>query len=76
MTGVVQIASGKNIFLVMFEDGCEKYLASNQVTIVTVEKIPMEEERQVPTTAVIPNETVSLENIYYHGFHLLINFNK
>ena len=43
-----------------FQDICEKDLTSNQLTIVTLEKIPMNEEPEVPTISVVPDETVNL----------------
>ena len=40
LAGVVQGISGKNRFLVRFQDGCENNLSSNQLTIIIVEKSP------------------------------------
>ena len=37
LTGVVQGVSGKNRYLVRFQDGCEKDLNLNQLTIVILE---------------------------------------
>ena len=36
---MVQGFSGKKRFLVRFQDGCKKYIAPNQLTIVIEEKI-------------------------------------
>ena len=36
LTGVVKRVSGKRSFLVRFQDGCKKYLTSNQLTTMTV----------------------------------------
>ena len=75
-TGVFQGVSWKKRFFVRFQDECEKYMNSNLLNVVNVEKIPMKEKLKVPTVAVIPDETVPLYNGYYHGVHVLINFNK
>ena len=64
LTGVVQQISGKRRFLVRFQDGCEKDTTSYQLTIVVVDKIPMTEEAEVPTTYVIPDDTISLDKGY------------
>ena len=37
----------------MFQDRCEKYLTSNQRTVVVVDNIPMDKETEVPTVSVI-----------------------
>ena len=42
-TVVVQGVSGRSRFLVRFQNGCENNLSSNQLTVVIVEKIPVEE---------------------------------
>ena len=76
LTGVVQGVSGKMRFLVRFQDGCEKDLILNQLTVGTSEKSPMDEEPKVTTISVIPDETVDLEKGYYHSVHVLIHFNK
>ena len=44
LTGVVQVVSGRRRFLVRFQNGCKRNLSSNQLTVVIVEKIPVEEE--------------------------------
>ena len=36
----------------------------------------MDEEPEVPTIPEIPEEQVTSENGYYHGFHFVIYFNK
>ena len=61
LTGVVQDVSGKKRFLVMFQDGCENNLSSNQLTVVIVEKIPEEKELEVSEIAEIPEEQIELE---------------
>ena len=40
-TGVLQLVSGKRIFLVIFHDRCKKYLTSNQLTVVIVDRFPV-----------------------------------
>ena len=50
-----------------FQDGCEKDLTSNQLAAVTVERIPVTEEAEVPTISVIHDETIDLEKGHYHG---------
>ena len=53
LTGVVQGISEKRRLLVCFQDRCEKYLTSNQRTVVVVDNIPMDKETEVPTVSVI-----------------------
>ena len=43
-----------------FQDGCEKYVTYNKITVVTVDKTPVKEEPKVPMIAVIPDEIVPL----------------
>ena len=64
------------MFLSRFQDGCDKDLASNELTSVKVERIPMAKEAEVPTISVIPDKTSDLEKGYYHGVYVLIQFNK
>ena len=59
LTGVFQGVSWKERFLVRFQDGCKKYLALNQLTVVIVEKIPMGEEPKAPTIPEIPEDKVT-----------------
>ena len=59
---MVQGISGQNRLLVRFQDGCEKDLTLNQLTIVIVEESPAEEEPEVPTIPEIPEGQVTLEN--------------
>ena len=44
-----------------FQDGCEKYVTYNKLTVVTVDKTPVKEEPKVPMIAMIPDDTVTLE---------------
>ena len=48
LTGVVQGASGKKRFLVRFQDGYEKDLTLNQLTVVIVAKIPRRRNPRCP----------------------------
>ena len=76
LTDVVKVLSYKRKLLVRFKDLCEKYLTSNQLTIVIVESIPMTKESEVPTISVIPDETIYLYKWYYHGVYFLLHLNK
>ena len=61
---MVQGVSGKKRSLVMFQDECKKYLTSNQLTIMIVEKSPVEEEPKggtIPKIPEIPEEKVTSE---------------
>ena len=73
---VVQGVYGNKRFLARFQDGCENDLTSDQLTIVIVEKIPMEEEPEVSTIPEIPEDQVTSEKGYYHNVYDIINFNK
>ena len=59
-----------------FQDGCEKDLTSNQLTVVTVERSPMTKESKVPSIDEEPGETVPSEKRYYCGVFVLLNFHK
>ena len=61
---MVQVVSGSGRFLVRFQNGCEKNLSLNQLTILIVEKIPVEEEPEVSTIPEIPEDQVELEKGY------------
>ena len=76
LTGVVQGISGKKMLLVIFQDGCENYLTSNQLTKVIVEKSLVEEEPGVPTNPEILGELVTSHKGYYHGVYVILHFNK
>ena len=75
-TVVVQEVYGNSRLLVRLKYGFEKYLKSNQLTIVAEEKIPVAEVSKVPTISMIPDETIDLEKEYYHGVYGFINFKK
>ena len=76
MTGVVQGVSGRKMLLVNFTDVFENYLRPNQLTIMIVEKIPVEEEPEVPTIPEIPEDKATSENGNYHGVYVILYFNK
>ena len=73
---MVQRLFGKKRFLARFQDGCEKDMASNQLTVVIVDKNPVEEGREVPTIPEITDYTVPLEKGCYHGFHVVLIFHE
>ena len=64
------------MFLVRFQNGCKKYLASNQLTTMTVEKTLVEEEPEFPTIPVMPDEIIPLYKVYYDGVHVVLYFSK
>ena len=53
-----QCVSGTRGFLVRFQNGCENNLSLNQLTVVIVEKIPVEEEPEVSTIPEILEDQV------------------
>ena len=55
LTGVVQGISGKRRLLVRFQDRCEKFMTSNQLTVMKVERITMTKEAKVLKISVIPD---------------------
>ena len=73
---MVQGLSGKRRLLVRFQDGCEKDMTLNQLTVVTVEKVPMTEEYEVPMISAIPCETIYLKKVLYHGVYVIFQFNN
>ena len=74
LTGVVQGVSRRRRFLVRFHNGCKNNISSNQLTVVIVEKIPVEEEPEVSTIPEIPEEKVELEKGYYHCVYVMLQF--
>ena len=75
-TGVFQGIYGKNMFKVRFQDRCKKYLTSNQLTIVIVEKIPVVKEPDLPTNTEIPEEQVKLEKGYYLCVYVVLQVKR
>ena len=63
LTDVVQGVSGKKRFLMSFQYGFKKYLTSNQLTVVILEKSPVKKEPRVPMIPVIPDETFPSEKV-------------
>ena len=57
-------------------DGCEKDLASNQSTIMILEKVLIEKELEVPKIPEIPDDTVPSEKGYYHGVYIILHFSN
>ena len=55
---VVQVVLVRRRLLVRFQNGCEKNLSSNQLTIAIVDKILVEEEPLVSTIPEIPEDQV------------------
>ena len=58
LTGMVTCVLGRRRFLVRFQNGCENNLSSNQLTVVIVDKIPVEEEHLVSTIPEILEDQV------------------
>ena len=54
----------------------QQWYDSNQLTILIVEKIPMDEEHEVPIIPEIPEEQVSSEKGYYHGVYGILHVNN
>ena len=52
---------GKKRLLMRFQDGFEKEMSMNQLTIVTVERRPITKEYEVPEIYAMPEEEVDLE---------------
>ena len=73
LTGVVPGVSGKRRFLARFQYWREKDLTLNQLTVMTVYKIPVDEEPMVPTISGIPDETFDSEKGCYHGVYFMQN---
>ena len=57
-TVVVQGVLGRRRLLVRYKNGYEKNLSSNQITVVIVDKIPVEEEPLVSTIPEILEDQV------------------
>ena len=76
LTGVVQDVSGRKRFLVRFHIGCKKTLSSNQLTVVILDKIPVEEEPLVSTIPEILENKVEKEKGYYRCVYFMLQFKK
>ena len=57
-----------------FQNECEKNFSSNQLTVVIVEKIPVEEELEVSTIIRIPEDQVNQETGYYRCVQVIVQF--
>ena len=73
MTGVVQEVVGKGRYSVRFQDGLEKEMSSNKLTIVVV-RSEVEEEIEVREVEIIPE--VHEELGCYHWVYIYIHFIK
>ena len=71
---MVQVILGKKRFLVRFQDGREKNLSSNQLTIVIVEKITDETDAKIFTNPEIPEEQLRMEKGYYQCVYVMLCF--
>ena len=60
LNSLVQLVSWKRSFLVRFKDVREKYLTLNKLSLVTLDKIPVDEEPGMHMISGIPDETVDL----------------
>ena len=59
-----------------FQNGCEKNMSSNKLTIVIVAKILVEEEPLVSTIPEIPEDQVEKQKGYYRCVYVLLKFKK
>ena len=57
-----------------FQNGCENNLPSNQLTVVTAHKIPVEEAPEVSTIPEIPEDNVEKQKGYYRCVYVLLQF--
>ena len=74
MTGVVKDVSGRRKFLVKFQNGCKNILSLNEITVVIVEKIPVEEEPEVSMIPEITEDQIELEKGYYRCVYTMLQF--
>ena len=58
---VTEEVSDKRRFLVRFQDGCEQDMTSIQLTVMTVDRIHVTGECDVPSIYTKPKETFDLE---------------
>ena len=73
---MVQGVLGRRRFLVRFNNVFENNLSSNQLTVVIVEKIPVEEEHEVSTIPEILEDKVEKEKGYYCCVYVILQFKK
>ena len=69
---MVQGVLGRRRFLVSFQNGCEKNLSLNKLTVVTAHKILVEEATEVSTIPELPEDNfknrrgnIDLSMLYY-----------
>ena len=74
LAGVVQGVSGRRRLLVRFQNGCEKNLYSNQLTVVTAHEILVEDAPEVSTIPEIPEDNVEIHKEYYRCVYILLPF--
>ena len=65
---------GEKRFLVRFQYWCQYNIYLNQLTIVIVEKIPLEKKPEVFAIPEIPEEQVKLEKGCYFCVYAMIRF--
>ena len=73
---MVQCVSGRRRLLARFHNRCEKNLEYNQLTVVIIEKIPVEEEPEVSTIPEIREDQVEKEKGYYRCIYVMLKFNN
>ena len=59
-----------------FQNACKNNMYSNQLTVVIVEKIPMEEEPEVYTIPEVPKDQVEKEKGYYRCVYVMLHFKR
>ena len=74
LTGGVQGVSGRRSLLVRFQDGYKNKLSFNQITVMIVDKIPVEAEPLVYTISEIPEDLVEKEKEYYLCVYVMLKF--
>ena len=72
LTRLVQIVSINVRFLVRFQAEGDKDMTSNQLTVVTVDRIPVIEYAKDTTIYAILDETIDLDKRYYNGFYRMV----
>ena len=73
---MVQGVSWRRRFLVRFQNGCEKNVSSDQLTVVIVEKILVGEEPEISTISEIHENQVEKEKGYYRCVYVMLWFKK
>ena len=73
---MVKWFSGDRRFLERFQDGCEKDITLNWLTIGILEKFPVDKEPKAPKITVKPDAEVELEKGWYHVVYAMQYFTK